>query len=179
MNALRLNLFRIHETKHDHPMKKRALPDTEEKVTVAVNAVNGTQTDCPLPKKTEEKTKAETVLVKGMMCENCEKHVQEALKKVDGITDAKADHTTGKVEITFTKTPDEAAMKKAIEAADYEYKGVAENTDAAQEADTEKQKGEHNDKDSKSGRHDVRHVREAREESPGEPGRDHPCRGIP
>ena len=130
MNALRLNLFRIHETKHDHPMKKRALPDTEEKVTVAVNAVNGTQTDCPLPKKTGEKTGAETVLVKGMMCENCEKHVQEALKKVDGITDAKADHTTGKVKITFTKTPDETAMKKAVGDADYEYAGI-EKADAA------------------------------------------------
>ena len=127
MNALRLNLFKLHEAGHDHPMKKRALPDEEtQKVTVAVNAVNGTQTNCPIPEKKEpeEAAKAETVLVNGMMCENCEHHVQEALKKVDGITDAKADHKTGKVLVTYTKTPDEAAMKKAVEDADYEYAGT-------------------------------------------------------
>ena len=128
MNALRLNLCRVHDASHDRPMKKRALPDTQsEKVIVAENAVNGRQTACRIPTAdtTEKKTETtqRTLLVGGMMCENCEHHVQEALKKVDGIEDAKADHTTGKVVLAVTKDPDENAMKKAVEDADYEYKG--------------------------------------------------------
>lgn len=72
----------------------------------------------------DETAGAETVLIEGMMCEMCEKHITEALKSVDGIADVKADHTTGKAVVTYTKKPDEAAMKKAVEDADYEYIGV-------------------------------------------------------
>jgi Cu2+-exporting ATPase len=133
MNALRLNLFKVHDSSKDHAMRHPAEPDTSEKITVAENAVNGRQTSCPLPEtEKHESEKHETVLVNGMMCENCERHVSEALKSVEGITDAKADHTTGKVDVTYTSLPDEEAMKKAIADADYEYAGVEkekENTE--------------------------------------------------
>lgn len=119
MNALRLNLFKVHDSKHDKPMRHRAAPDNTDTVTVAENAVNGNPGVCPIPS-----TKTEIVDVKGMMCENCERHVSNALKSVDGITDAKADHTTGKVVVTYTKLPDEEAMKNAVEDADYEYAGI-------------------------------------------------------
>lgn len=119
MNALRLNLFKVHDSKHDKPMRHRAATDNSDAVTVAENAVNGNPGVCPIPS-----AQTEIVDVKGMMCENCERHVSNALKSVDGITDAKADHTTGKVVVTYTKLPDEEAMKKAVEDADYEYIGV-------------------------------------------------------
>ena len=116
-------------------------------VTTAVNAVNGNPAACPVPVRTEAKTKVaasdasmaeaspddrqtagrtetETVLVGGMMCENCERHVMNALKSVDGIVSVKADHKTGKAIVTYTSKPDETAMKQAIEDADYEYEGV-------------------------------------------------------
>ena len=130
-------------------MKKKALPETEktETVTTAVNAVNGNPAACPVPVRTEAKTKVaasdasmaeaspddrqtagrtetETVLVGGMMCENCERHVMNALKSVDGIVSVKADHRTGKAIVTYTSKPDETAMKQAVEDADYEYEGV-------------------------------------------------------
>lgn len=126
MNALRLNLFKVHDSGHDKPMRHRAEPDNESgTVTVAENAVNGNPGACPVPSVNQnENTYTEIVDVKGMMCENCERHVSNALKSVDGITDAKADHTTGKVVVTYTKVPDEESMKKAIEDADYEYAGV-------------------------------------------------------
>ncbi|MCI6697658.1 MAG: heavy metal translocating P-type ATPase [Lachnospiraceae bacterium] len=149
MNALRLNLAKVHDAAHDRLMKKKALPETEkaETVTTAVNAVNGNPAACPVPVRTEAKTKAassdtgmaaaspndrqaagrtetETVLVGGMMCENCERHVMNALKSVDGIVSVKADHKTGKAIVTYTSKPDETAMKQAIEDADYEYEGV-------------------------------------------------------
>ena len=58
------------------------------------------------------------------MCENCERHVMNALKSVDGIVSVKADHKTGKAIVTYTSKPDETAMKQAVEDADYEYEGV-------------------------------------------------------
>ena len=42
------------------------------------------------------------ILVGGMMCGNCEKHVKEALEKVHGVKEAKADHRTGRVSLTFS-----------------------------------------------------------------------------
>ena len=49
MNALRLNLFRVHNASHDRPMRKKALPEENaQKLTVAENAVNGNATSCPV-----------------------------------------------------------------------------------------------------------------------------------
>ena len=109
MNALRLNLAKIHDASKDRPLKKRALPDMKE------------------PEELTEEPEAallqETLLVGGMMCEHCEARVQKALMKCEGITDAKADHTSGKVVITMTQPVDENILREAIEAQDYEYNG--------------------------------------------------------
>ena len=59
-----------------------------------------------------------------MMCENCENHVKKALESLPFITSAQADHKTGRVSITYSSQPDEAAMKEALAKADYEYKEI-------------------------------------------------------
>lgn len=59
-----------------------------------------------------------------MTCEICEHHVENALKKIKGVVEAKADHTTGKVKMTCSAAPDEETVKKAISEADYIYKGM-------------------------------------------------------
>jgi Cu2+-exporting ATPase len=69
------------------------------------------------------------LLVDGMMCEMCEKHVKEALEALDGIVSASADHASGRVTVTYTALPDEADIRAALEAADYTYAGI----EAAQE----------------------------------------------
>lgn len=76
-----------------------------------------------VPEKPAEDNHA-TVLVDGMMCENCERHVKEALESLPFIKSAKADHTKGTVDITYSSQPDEAAMKDVIAKADYEYKKI-------------------------------------------------------
>ena len=157
MNALRLNLFKVHSAKHDHPMRKRALPETESaKVIVAENAVNGNPGACPVPAVSTEQgadgsdasqntaagpQKTAVVSVDGMMCNMCEKHVSTALLSVPGITAAKADHTTGKVDISFVSNPDEEAMRKAIADADYEYKGIKYNQEDQTMTETAKIEG--------------------------------------
>ena len=110
MNALRLNLAKIHDASKDRPLKKRALPETEEPEEMPEE---------PAPVEIQK-----TLLVGGMMCEHCEARVQKALMKCEGITDAKADHTTGKVVITMTQPADENILREAIEAQDYEYNGI-------------------------------------------------------
>lgn len=100
MNALRLNLFQIHDASHDRPLKQRALPEEE---------------------KAEEHT--ETLLVEGMMCEHCEARVKKALEKIEGVIEAAADHTEGTAVIRFTGEIDEEEIRQAIENADYTYIG--------------------------------------------------------
>lgn len=107
MNALRLNLFNMHDASHDRPLKHRALPDTESVV----------------PQETAE-TKTETLLIEGMMCEHCEARVKKALEKIDGIREAKADHTKGTAVIVTEKDIDPQLIREAIEDADYTYIGI-------------------------------------------------------
>ncbi|WP_299145098.1 heavy metal translocating P-type ATPase [uncultured Dialister sp.] len=114
MNALRLNLFPVHDASHDRKKKTRAMPDWKE-----ISGNSATKGEEAIPKE----NRAE-VLVEGMMCENCENHVKKALESLPFIKEAKADHTTGRVSITYSSQPDEAAMKEALAKADYEYKGI-------------------------------------------------------
>ncbi len=141
MNALRLNLAKVHDASHDKVMRKRALPEREtaadagQTLETAADAGQtlGTAADAGQTLAAEagvqspEAAGTETVLIDGMMCEMCEKHISEALRSVDGITDVKADHTTGKAVVTYTKKPDEAAMKQAVEDADYGYIGIGKD----------------------------------------------------
>ena len=137
MNALRLNLFNIHDAGRDRPMKKRAIPEAEATpaMTVAENAVNGNPTACPLPPEEEAVSEAfvntvvktAVVEVEGMMCGHCEKRITEALESVPGIIEASADHTTGLAEIRYTGKADEAAIASVIANADYQYIGIKEN----------------------------------------------------
>lgn len=108
MNALRLNLFKVHDASKDSPIKKKALP--YEEIQLERNTV------CPVTMK-------ETIDVEGMMCNMCEKHVQDALKAIDGIIDANADQKTGKVVIQCSKQVSEDDIKNALQEIDYTYAG--------------------------------------------------------
>ena len=114
-NALRLNLFKVHDASHDRPLRKKALPYTGE-----LEKEESTETVQQEP----EETKSFVLNVEGMMCNHCERHVKEALEEVDGIVSASADFHTGEVAVTYNRMPDEAKMKKAIEEADYTYVGI-------------------------------------------------------
>ena len=118
LNALRLNLFHMHDARHDHKMRRKH-----------------TQ------KKTVEETTEETkeIAVQGMMCEHCENAVQKALLTIDGITDVKADHVSGKVTFVFTKPVDENEIAAKIEEAGYTV--VSENKEETKMTKTMKVTG--------------------------------------
>lgn len=113
MNALRLNLFNVRSSSRDKKKKMTALPDW--------NTISGKPSSAEKPEAAGGKA---VVLVEGMMCENCENHVKKALESLPSITGARADHKTGRVSITYSSQPDEAAMKQVLAKADYEYKGI-------------------------------------------------------
>ncbi len=103
MNALRLNLFNIHDTKHDKAPKDQIDLEIE----------------------TERKDNMEkTLKIEGMMCEHCEANVKKALEALDFIEEARPSHKENNCVITVCGEFDEAAVKQAIEAKDYQYNGV-------------------------------------------------------
>ena len=119
-NALRLNLFRLHEAKHDKHRQPVTLPD---EFTAAPQETN-TATD-----HKEEKTMYKTtVTVEGMMCHMCEKHVNEALSKAFAAENPVSDHIANKTEFISAEKPDAAKVKEVIEAAGYTVKAVHTET---------------------------------------------------
>lgn len=103
-NALRLNLIKPYESKHDKTVKnpvKGNLIKTENKENITMK-----------------------ISVKGMMCQHCEMHVKKALEAIDGITSAQASHESGTVQIETSKEIDEELIKKAVTDAGYEYCGM-------------------------------------------------------
>lgn len=107
MNALRLNLFKIHNSSKDKPVKPKALPYEEIK----------------LENKGETKMK-ETVKIEGMMCSHCEATVKKALEAIDGIESAEVSHESGTAIIDLSKEVDEAVIKEAVEAKDYTFVSI-------------------------------------------------------
>ena len=103
-NALRLNLCRLHDGRRD----RRIRPVELQPVTPP-----------------EDKSLHCTLHVKGMMCGHCEATVKAALEAIDGVSEARASHETGTVQLTLTHPVEEAALRKAIEDEDYEWEGMA------------------------------------------------------
>lgn len=124
MNALRLNLFKLHDTSRD---KKRKNPAAAvvEKADLAPQPAG-----CPVPAAAGTQV---TYQVKGMMCAHCEGRVKKALEGLEGVVSAKADHTVGTVVAAVTKPLDYAQVQQAVAKAGYEVTG--EEKTAAGESD--------------------------------------------
>ena len=60
-----------------------------------------------------------TFNVEGMMCSHCEAHVKEAVEKIQGVTEAVADHNAAKVTVKLSADVDDSLIKSAIEGAGY------------------------------------------------------------
>ena len=94
-NALRLNFFRMHDSKRDHTIKNTTV-------------------------KKETKPMTKTLKIEGMMCGHCEMHTKKALEAVDGVASAEVSHKTGTAVVTLEKEVANEVLKKAV--ADQGYK---------------------------------------------------------
>lgn len=113
MNALRLNLFKIHETRRDKKRRTAAvdfsevIPNDEDTVSEVGNG-----------------SAVRIVHIKGMMCPHCENTVKKALESVDGISNADVSHEKGTAVITLTKDISDDIIAKNVTDKGYEFVSV-------------------------------------------------------
>ncbi len=112
-NALRLNLFKM----HDHTRDK-ALKNSVGHEKLLVNSQHSKAGEIKEDKSTME------ITVNGMMCAHCEAHVKEALEKINGVEEATANHEANLVTLKTSADVAEADLKAAVEAAGYEFVGI-------------------------------------------------------
>ena len=93
-NALRLNLFKLHDAGKDKKINRHS-------------------------KHKEETTMVKTMKIEGMMCGHCEAAVKKALEAIDGVVSAEVSHTDGTAVVTLSKPVENAALRKAVEDKDY------------------------------------------------------------
>ena len=98
-NALRLNLFKLHDAGKDKKINRHS-------------------------KHKEETTMVKTMKIEGMMCGHCEAAVKKALEAVDGVASAEVSHTSGTAVVTLSKPVDSAVLKKAVEDKDYKVTSI-------------------------------------------------------
>ena len=99
-NALRLNLFKLHDAGKDKKIKSKKHHQEENKME-------------------------KTMKIEGMMCGHCEAAVKKALEAVDGVASAEVSHTSGTAVVTLSKPVDNAVLKKAVEDKDYTVTDIA------------------------------------------------------
>ena len=118
-NALRLNLFDLHSTRHDH---KTASPAA---APVQSAAENNKKSDAEAPEvKTEDHTMKKTLKVEGMMCGHCEARVKKALEALPEVDEAVVSHETGTAIVTLNAEVADDVLKNAVEAQDYKVTGI-------------------------------------------------------
>ena len=100
-NALRLNFFRMHDSKREIKNKSK---------TTA---------------KKETKTMTKTLKIEGMMCGHCEMHVKKALEALDGVTSAEVSHKTGTAVVTLAKEVSDDALKQAVAEQGYQVTDIS------------------------------------------------------
>ena len=98
-NALRLNLFKIHNPKHD----RRKNTNKENKMSDSTKKMD----------------------IQGMMCPHCEARVKKALEGIDGVKSADVSHEKACALVTLTKSVSDETLTKAVTDAGYEVKGIS------------------------------------------------------
>ena len=105
-NALRLNLCRVYDHKHD----RKATPDRKNKTNK--------------PNESEEKSMTKTMNIEGMMCGHCEARVKKALEALDAVSEAAVSHESGTAVVTLSSDISDEKLKETVEAEDYKVTSI-------------------------------------------------------
>ena len=119
-NALRLNLFDLHSTKHDRKPKSAALPAAPVQPAAAENTAE--PVSAPVVK--EDNAMKKTLHVEGMMCGHCEARVKKALEALPAVDEAVVSHEAGTAIVTLNAEVSDADLKKAVEDQDYKVTSI-------------------------------------------------------
>lgn len=148
-NALRLNLFKMHDASKDHPMRKRAEKAANKGGEKAENAgavrmgaedtrsigqtENGNETVSKEMQKSENQknninmegiTMTKTMNIEGMMCGHCEARVKKALEALAGVESAEVSHEKGTAVVSMSADVADDTLKEAVEAQDYKVDSI-------------------------------------------------------
>lgn len=122
-NALRLNLFKMYDTKHDissgnkikHRKNRKTSGETDRAI---INEGNIKIND------KENKTMEKTIEIKGMMCGHCEASVKKALEELAEVKEAVVSHEKGTAVVTLQTEISDDVLRKAVEDKDYEVVAI-------------------------------------------------------
>ena len=111
-NALRLNLFKLHNADRDRRVDPVDISGVIERLSA--------KDDAPArPAGVEMRLEIED-----MMCEHCEARVKKALEKLPGVLSASVDYRSGTAILLAAQPVEQEILKQAVEAEDYSVKSV-------------------------------------------------------
>ena len=133
MNALRLNLFKVHNANRDRHGKGEV---SETKLNSLIKKVAGNDESSDEPGQSETnnlhednlkegKVMTKTMKIEGMMCGHCEATVKKALEAIDGVNSAEVSHEAGTAVVELSEGVQDEVLKKAVEDKDYKVLSIA------------------------------------------------------
>lgn len=133
MNALRLNLFKVHNANRDRHGKGEV---SETKLNSLIKKVTGNDESSDEPGQNEinnlhednlkeGKVMTKTMKIEGMMCGHCEATVKKALEAIDGVNSAEVSHEAGTAVVELSEGVQDEVLQKAVEDKDYKVLSIA------------------------------------------------------
>ncbi len=123
-NALRLNLFDLHSTKHDRPLRANSSSPAESAMVPPPTPAENNAENTSASVNQEDNSMKKTLHVEGMMCGHCEARVKKALEALPEVSEAVVSHEAGTAIVTLTAAVDNDTLKKAVEDQDYPVTGI-------------------------------------------------------
>ena len=133
MNALRLNMFKVHNANKDR-LGKGEVSETKLNSLIAKVTGNDESSDEPGQSETnnlhednlkEGKVMTKTMKIEGMMCGHCEATVKKALEAIDGVNSAEVSHEAGTAVVELSGEVQDGVLQKAVEDKDYKVLSIA------------------------------------------------------
>ena len=133
MNALRLNLFNVHNANKDRHGKGEV---SETKLNSLIKKVAGNDGSSDESGQSETnnlheyylkegKVMTKTMKIEGMMCGHCEATVKKALEAIEGVNSAEVSHEAGTAVVELSEEVQDEVLQKAVEDKDYKVLSIA------------------------------------------------------
>ena len=133
MNALRLNLFNVHNANKDRHGKGEV---SETKLNSLIKKVAGNDGSSDESGQSETnnlheyylkegKVMTKTMKIEGMMCGHCEATVKKALEAIEGVNSAEVSHEAGTAVVELSGEVQDEVLQKAVEDKDYKVLSIA------------------------------------------------------
>jgi Cu2+-exporting ATPase len=122
-NALRLNMVRIYDTKHDKKVTGRTR-NAQTHTDALQTGQESKQLKQDITNIKETKTMEKTMNIEGMMCGHCEARVKKALEALAEVEEAVVSHESGTAVVKLNAEISDEQLKNAVEAQDYKVTGI-------------------------------------------------------